>query len=166
MENCQIIDFEQHHAAAFKQLNLQWMSQLWDQEQTRDSVLDNPQTEIIDQGGAIKIALLGQKVVGTCALIKQVDDSYEMAKTCVSKEARGQGLGERLVAQSIEQARALGASKITLKTATALQAAIALYKKMGFTTISDCGTADSRCDIEMELMLAADSSSIPPSISS
>jgi len=50
----------------------------------------------------------------------------------VLKEYRGQGIGKRLVQATIEQAKALGLEKIELSVYASNEAAIALYRKLGF----------------------------------
>lgn len=56
----------------------------------------------------------------------------EIRMLAVAPEARGQGLGEALVAECIRRARQAGASEIGLHTSHSLRAAIRLYERLGF----------------------------------
>ena len=88
-----IIDFSAAHAAAFKQLNLAWITEHWTVEAADLKALDSPFESIIDLGGAILIGEIGSEVVGTVALIPLEEGTLELAKMTVSKSARGTGLG-------------------------------------------------------------------------
>lgn len=50
----------------------------------------------------------------------------------VDPEARGQGIGRRLMQACIDRARSDGAVAIALHTSPAMEAALALYLRMGF----------------------------------
>jgi putative acetyltransferase len=61
------------------------------------------------------------------------------------KEARGQGVGGRLLRRALAYARARGARRMELETASVLKEAIALYAGAGFRPIQRPVLA-SRCD--------------------
>ncbi|HVZ96213.1 MAG TPA: GNAT family N-acetyltransferase [Chitinophagaceae bacterium] len=63
------------------------------------------------------------------------DDTCELVKMYVSKEARGKGLATRLLRSCIDEAKKNGYKKMYLETMPELTHAIALYKKNGFTFI-------------------------------
>ena len=92
-QTAEIIPFEPAHAVAFRALNLDWIRVHWEPEPSDYKVLDNPQASILDQGGYIAIAVHGQDVVGTCALLKVDDTTFELAKMTVTDAARGAGIG-------------------------------------------------------------------------
>ncbi len=54
----------------------------------------------------------------------------------VRADARGQGVGEALVAAALERARARGSRRIELDTSESNAGALALYERMGFSTSS------------------------------
>ena len=99
-----IIDFSAAHAAAFKQLNLAWITEHWTVEAADLKALDSPFESIIDVGGAILIGEIGSEVVGTVALIP-LEGTLELAKMTVSKSARGTGLGLALGEAALARAR-------------------------------------------------------------
>lgn len=156
MGNVTIVPFNDAHAAAFRELNLQWIRKHWAPEPADFKALDNPRAYIIDNGGHIAIALDDRRVMGTCALVRMSQDSYELAKMAVADEARGKGVGLLLGQSVIAKARELGATRVYLESNTVLKPAIALYRKLGFTRVAGPPSPYSRCNIQMELRLDAD----------
>ncbi len=152
-----IVNFEKKYALAFKELNQEWIIKFFKMEAEDHYTLDNPQENIIDKGGYILIALLGNEVVGVCALKKMEDPDYkyELAKMGVSPSHRGKKIGLLLGEKIIELARSLGSKKIFLESNTVLTPAINLYRKLGFTEIYDRPSPYERSNIQMELKLEA-----------
>ena len=147
-----IIDFSAEHAAAFKQLNLEWITEHWRVEPADLKALDSPFESIIDVGGAILIGEIGSSVVGTVALIPLAEGTLELAKMTVSKAARGTGLGLALGEAALARAKAMGAHKVYLESNTILTPALSLYEKLGFQKLPDNARASpyERCNIRME----------------
>lgn len=149
----QVVEFEQVHADAFRQLNLEWMRQHWPQDALHDRILDHPHSVVVQQGGSIAIALLDGVPIGTCALLNCGNQEYELAKMCVTPAAQGKGAGRLLASHIIGRARESGCRRLFLKTARVLQPAITLYEKLGFRRLDCYSSADQRCDLEMEMLL-------------
>ncbi|MFL8906477.1 GNAT family N-acetyltransferase [Helcococcus kunzii] len=63
---------------------------------------------------------------------ENIDNCVEMQKLYLSDEAKGQGLGVKLVQYIEEKAKKQGYSKMYLESHSNLKAAISLYKKMGY----------------------------------
>jgi len=115
--------------------------------------LDNPIDNILKPGGYIVIALYDGQPVGTCALLKMDNSSFELAKMTVAETAKGRGLGYLLGKHCIDKARELGANRIYLESNTQLVPALNLYRKLGFTRTSGNDSPYTRCNIQMELIL-------------
>lgn len=81
----------------------------------------------------------GGRPVGCVALRRREDGEYEIKRMYVRPEARGQGLGDRLLAEIEERARALGATRVKLETGTAQPEAIAVYERNGYVPIEPFG---------------------------
>ena len=73
---------------------------------------------------------------GIAPLAGATDDVCELRKMYFLPEARGHGLGERLLRHCLEVARGLGYRTCYLETLTGMDAAIALYEKLGFQRLS------------------------------
>lgn len=68
-----------------------------------------------------------------CGGIARFDDARgEVKRMYVVPEARGRGLGRRLLAELETQARALGYTSVVLETGDRQEAALALYRRAGF----------------------------------
>lgn len=88
-------------------------------------------------------------VVGTCGLFPVEPGVVELRKMYLAPAWRGRGQGRLLLDWALTRARELGFRRMTLETATALQDAIALYERHGFTRT--CGDAHSRrCDLSYQ----------------
>lgn len=149
----EIVNYQPHHASAFKELNAAWINAFFEMEESDRKMLDDPQGYILDKGGAILIAEMDKTAVGTCALIKMKDQTYELAKMAVSPEAQGKKIGWKIGVATIEKAKELGADTIYLETNSVLKPAINLYKKLGFKDTAGYSSPYARCNVQMELKL-------------
>ena len=150
-----ITSYQDKFASDFARLNREWLDahDLYEEE---DGVhLYTPNESILSSGGMIFVALQGERVVGTCALVKMSQVEFELIKLAVDPKVRGQGLGLRLTEHAIRQAQRLGATKVSLLSSTKLTAAVKLYQSMGFVEKS---LPESQpyltADLYMELDLA------------
>lgn len=65
-------------------------------------------------------------------LMRVVADEAEVLTLAVRAEARGRGLGRRLLTEGVERAQAGGAGRVFLEVADDNAAALALYRRSGF----------------------------------
>ncbi len=149
-----IRDYSDELAAAFHDINAEWISTMFRLEATDLQVLENPRRFIIDPGGAILfVEAAGLGVIGTCALQKTSEHSFELTKMGVRTNERGLKAGEFLLAAVIERAHSLGAELLYLLTNSRCQAAIHLYEKFGFQHDADImarfGARYERCNVAM-----------------
>ena len=147
----EVVDYKPEYKSNFKQLNEEWISQYFKMEEADYRSLDHPQEYILDKGGFILIALYQNKPVGTCALLKINDNSFELAKMAVSPVVKGKGIGYILGNAAIAKAQATGATRLYLESNTILKPAINLYHKLGFKKITGVPSPYERCNIQMEL---------------
>lgn len=143
-EAVEITDFSPEYKDAFRKLNEEWLKKYFEVEEADARLLLHPEEEIIEGGGSVLFARLGDKIVGTAALLKLDDETYEIAKMAVTPKAQGKQVGRRLTEEAISKARGKGAKKIVLRTDNRLRAAVGLYRKLGFEAAPSEATASGR----------------------
>lgn len=152
MNGIEIVRFRRELAAAFRQLNLDWIERLFAVETADRVVLDDPEPAIIAPGGQILFALEAGRPVGTVAMIRVSEKRYELAKMAVAPLHQGRGIGLQLGVAAIAFAREAGADLVFLQTNSRLAGAIRLYERMGFRQRPDPHPSEyARADYYMEL---------------
>ncbi|OGD18593.1 MAG: hypothetical protein A2Y69_05880 [Candidatus Aminicenantes bacterium RBG_13_59_9] len=140
----EIVGFSPEHSEAFRKLNEEWLKRYFEVEEADRRVLLHPEKEIIERGGSVLFARLGDETVGTTALLKLDDETYEIAKMAVTPKAQGKQVGRRLTEEAIALARRRGGKKIVLRTDNRLRAAVGLYRKFGFRKAPEEATASDK----------------------
>jgi DNA-binding MarR family transcriptional regulator/GNAT superfamily N-acetyltransferase len=153
LQHIEIIDYQPVYKDYFKNLNYTWINKYFTVEPPDTKVLEDPETQILKQGGLILFARYQNEIVGTCALLKEGDYSYELAKMAVDERVQGKQIGKKLGIAALEKARSIGAKEVFLLSNTRLLPAIQLYEKLGFTSVPFDGSAYKRADIKMVLNL-------------
>jgi DNA-binding MarR family transcriptional regulator/N-acetylglutamate synthase-like GNAT family acetyltransferase len=149
-----IVDFSDDRAPAFKAINIEWISAMYQVEQADLDVLDHPRAAIVDRGGQILfVEAQGVGPIGACALQKTGERSFELTKMGVLEAARGAKAGEYLLRAVIDRAQGLGADPLYLLSNRKSAAAIHLYEKLGFVHDAEImrahGARYARCDVAM-----------------
>lgn len=147
----EIIDYLPELHDDFKRLNCEWIEKYFQLEEADYHSLDHPDENILKPGGSIFMARYQGEIVGTCALIKVDDHTYELAKMAVTEKAKGKGIGRLLGQAVIGRARELKAETVFLESNTILEAAINLYHRLGFREVTGQPSPYRRCNIRMEL---------------
>jgi putative acetyltransferase len=146
----EVITFDPKYRETFRALNLAWIEKYFEIEAKDREQTDNPE-QIIADGGEVFFAVTDGRAVGTCAIIRVDDRTFEIAKMAVEPESRGRGIGHLLMRASEEAASARGASRVLILSNTVLEPAIELYKAHGYQTIHLGAHPNyKRCNIEME----------------
>jgi DNA-binding MarR family transcriptional regulator/N-acetylglutamate synthase-like GNAT family acetyltransferase len=139
---------------SFRKLNYEWLEKYFKVEEEDKKLLLNPMEEIIDKGGEVFFARINGDIVGTAALIKYDDKTYELAKMAVTEKAQGRQIGKKLAEAVITQAKANNADVLFLESNTKLTQAMGLYKKLGFKQVEYNNVSKyARSTIKMELKL-------------
>lgn len=141
-------------AAAFHDINAEWIRCMFTLEATDREVLENPGARVIAPGGDILfVEAEGLGVVGTCALQKTGEGQFELTKMGVVESARGRKAGAFLLDATIRRAAELGAVNLYLLTNRKCASAIHLYEKAGFVhdaeTMARFSARYERCDVAM-----------------
>jgi GNAT superfamily N-acetyltransferase len=154
-----ILDYTDAHAAAFHDINTQWIESMFVLEDHDRHVLTHPRELIIDPGGAIlMVSSITHGIVGACALMKTSEGIFELTKMGVLENARGLKAGEFLLRAVLERAATMGMTTLYLLTSSKCEAAIHLYEKNGFVhdpaIMVAYGATYARCDVAMSYPIA------------
>ncbi|MCC9136858.1 GNAT family N-acetyltransferase [Pontibacter silvestris] len=149
----QIVDYNLFYAKAFYDLNHEWITTYFVMEEADEKSLGDPESYILSKGGYILIALFNGEPVGTCALIKEGNNTFELAKMAVAPKMQGMKIGKMLGEAAVDRARRVGASKVYLLSNRRLETALNLYRRLGFKEVPVGPSNYQRADIKMELLL-------------
>jgi len=105
--------------------------------QSFDSEIDNPLYKYSAPTGALYIAYYNAIAVG-CIALQPLQEAHtcEMKRLYVALDYRKLGVGDALVKALLQEAQSLGYTTMKLDTLERLQAAIKLYLKFGFETVT------------------------------
>jgi N-acetylglutamate synthase-like GNAT family acetyltransferase len=153
MANIEIIDYSDEYKDSFKRLNYEWIEKFFVVEQTDEYILTNPVESIIKKGGFIYFAKFNNEIIGTFALIKVDDSTYEIAKMAVTEGYQNRGIGKMLMNIAIHKAKDLNLERIILYSNTNLATAVNMYFKYGFRVIPKSDFHNNRANIKMEMIM-------------
>lgn len=112
--------------------------------------------------GCLVLARLEGEPVGCVAFYAQDASTIEVKRMFVLPQARGHGIGGRMMALLLAQARAVGFRRALLSSHHSMHAAHAIYRRSGFRDVpisDDFPSAVTGIDVCMERSLGAESPS-------
>ncbi|NUO73168.1 MAG: MarR family transcriptional regulator/GNAT family N-acetyltransferase [Frateuria sp.] len=135
----------------FYRLNAQWLERHFRIEDIDRAVLGEPERYILQPGGAIFFARLGEDVIGTCALLQESPGVFELTKMGVDETFRGLGAGKRLLEACIAEFHGRNGRTLFLESNSRLQTAVRMYEKAGFVMQPSvrAGSHYERADVYM-----------------
>jgi putative acetyltransferase len=146
----EIIEFEAKYQKDFKEINVEWILVNFPVEVHDHEQLDNPQ-RIIDAGGNIYLAKLGDEIVGTALLNYEGDGVWELGKMAVRPKAKGLGIGKKLLQHTIDVVKTRKPKVFYLESNTKQEVAIKMYRQMGWVEVPlNEHSHYDRVDIKME----------------
>ncbi|GAA4273891.1 GNAT family N-acetyltransferase [Aquimarina gracilis] len=154
VEQLTIIPFDPKYAKDFARLNVEWLEKYFVVEPLDKELLEQCEETIINKGGYIFFAKVGEEIAGTFSLIKIEDATYELGKMAVSPNFQGKKIGQQLLRHCIDFAKEQHWKKLVLYSNRILENAIYIYQKFGFIEIPiEDNPLYKRSNIKMELVL-------------
>lgn len=153
IDQIEVVAFSPELRHCFAELNKEWIEKYFEMEQRDEYVLSNPEEAILQYGGQIFYARYYARIVGTCALVRVDDNTFEISKMAVTEEFQGKGIGRMLMDHVIAIARAKRLRQLVLYSNSGLKTAITMYKKFGFTEVPKLDFHSMRSNVKMSLML-------------
>jgi putative acetyltransferase len=86
------------------------------------------------------VAVLDSQIIGCCGLYPTKglnNDCTELVKFYLSKEARGKGIGKKLMHKCIDSAKEFGFTQLYLESLPQFANAINMYEKSGFIRLKN-----------------------------
>ena len=149
-----IVDYKPEYKNNFIQLNYEWLNKYFRVEDEDKKILNNPEKNILKNGGYIFFGELNNEIVGTTALINHGKRTFELAKMAVTEKAQGRQIGKKLALTAIERAKSKKAKSIFLETNRRLISAMNLYRSLGFEQVEyNEPSKFERATVKMELRL-------------
>ena len=111
---------------------------------TEGTVYTDPTTDNLYQlfqmdKAVLWVAEAHQEVLGCCGIYPTVGlpkGCTELVKFYLPKQARGKGIGKRLMEKSIESAKEFGYSDMYIESLPAYATAVRIYESQGFSMLS------------------------------
>jgi putative acetyltransferase len=128
----EIVDYSPRFGDAFGRLNREWLEQYFRVEPIDVEILSDPQSKVIEPGGAILYLLLESEVVGTVALKHEGEGVFELTKMAVTSGHQNKGLGRVLLGAALQRFSELNGNRLYLESHSSLTPALALYESAGF----------------------------------
>ena len=153
VDQVEILPYSPAYNSAFKAINQAWVESLFSLEPIDIAQFEQPEETIVKTGGTIIFAKLGNDIVGTVALYKSGEDTFEMIKMGVDPKAQGKGIGMLLGQTIITKAAEMGGKKLVLYSNSKLKEALHIYEKLGFKSVALEAGKYCRCDVKMEMNL-------------
>jgi GNAT superfamily N-acetyltransferase len=145
-----IVPFEPAHIDEYRQLVMDTLREFgFEPDPQIDPDLEDP----LAAYSTVWVALAGSEVVGSVALRDLGDGALELKRMYLRREARGRGLGKRLLATALEYAREFGADVMKLDTSERMQTARHLYEAHGFVRVPGCAPRQGQQRLLYELRL-------------
>lgn len=101
-------------------------------DETRNPDLDDIAAHYLARGHVFLVAVAGDAVIGSAALIVEDTQVGRLVRVSVARGYRRRGLGRALVAQLIAAARDRGLCRLWMETNDDWEPAIQLYRSCGF----------------------------------
>lgn len=146
-----VVPFAASMRAHFYRLNAQWLEKYFSIEAFDRRMLNDPETHVLEPGGAIFFAQRGNDVIGTCALLQESPGVFELSKMGVDESFQGQGAGRRLLQAAIAEFHHRQGRELFLESSSRLTTALSMYARAEFVMQpgTRAGSKYQRADVYM-----------------
>src|SRR5689334_14201934 len=86
-DGVEIVGYREEFGKDFERLNRQWIEQFFEIEEADRAVFEDPLGKIVASGGHIFFVLDDGEVEGTCAVLREDEKTFELAKMAVAVSA-------------------------------------------------------------------------------
>lgn len=152
MPKVSIKDFQPEDQDVVKELILKGLVEHWGR---LDPSLNPDLDDIASAYGdaVFLVAWLDGEIVGTGAIIAESDNAGQVVRMSVSKDKRRLGIGKKILAKLIKEAKNIGLEKLILETTSTWTDVIKFYKAQGFyITHTEDGDFGSDTYFELKLL--------------
>jgi GNAT superfamily N-acetyltransferase len=134
MENIEILDYKPSLKHHFTDLIKPWLSGVLKGtlEEEDELTVHHPDQAYLLGGGFLFFAMQGDLCLGTVALKRLDEDSFEFAKLFISPDTRKMGIASKLIEKCIARCKENSAQELWLQTTMRMPEAHKLYYKLGF----------------------------------
>ena len=134
MDSLQILDYRPSLKHHFTDLVKPWLSGVLNGvlEDDDELTVNHPAEAYLLKGGFIFFAMLRGQCLGTVALKRLDENSFEFAKLFISPEARKMGVATKLIERCINRCKENAAQDLWLQTTMRMPDAHKLYYKLNF----------------------------------
>ena len=110
-----------------------------------------------ERGGSFRVVTSIEGDIVGCGGLYPIDEQQaEIRRMYLLPQARGLGIGRKLLEDLISLAKERHFERVVLETASVLKEAIALYRNRGFVPVVHAGGALRQCDQAYALQLSGD----------
>lgn len=147
-----IIDYEPRYKQELLEISIPWLEEYNILEPVDIEMLEHPE-DILNGGGRIFLAKVGDDIAGMLMLELQENGYCEALKYGVKEPYRNRGIGRALMQRVIDEARALGRDVLMVTSEHQLKAALHIYESVGFQYVEYKDPHFQLSDIRMEMPL-------------
>lgn len=140
-----IISYDPKYKKAFHDITMAWLAKDFTVEPQHIDMLLNPERVLLEPGGDVFFAVEDGKAVGTVAMKSCGGGVFELTKLGVDPAAKGSGYGRKLCERVIESFVEKKGKRLFLESHSMLEAAMAIYKKLGFELAENPNGAEYLC---------------------
>lgn len=133
-QQIQVIDYKPSLKHHFIELVEPWLSGVLNGtlEKEDEFTVYNPDQAYVLNGGFVFFAMQGDVCLGTVALKRLDENTFEFAKLFINPEARNLGIATKLIERCISRCKENRATELWLQTTMKMPEAHKLYYKFGF----------------------------------